>query len=361
MKNRRPGLVVAFICALTLVACRQEAQVAAPVVSVSPSASVSPSPSPTPSPTARAAWPFDGRLLIADRGNNRLVLVDAQKHVLWAFPSRSMPAPPGGFYFPDDAFFTDHGSALIVNEEENHMIVRLSFPAGRVLWTYGHPGRAGSAAGYLNQPDDAYLLANGNVIVADASNCRVLTIDHRKRVVGQIGRAGYCAHNPPRALAYPNGDTPLANGNILISEVTGSYIDEVTPAGKVVWSVHLPIPYPSDPQQIGPNRYVVASYARPGGIVEFDRRGRILWQYRPRSGEAMLDHPSLAEVLQNGLICVNDDYRARVVIIDPKTQRIVWQYGHTDRPGRAPGYLFVPDGFDLLAPDNTTPTHPYTG
>ncbi|MGZ4129104.1 MAG: hypothetical protein ACXVEX_13385, partial [Actinomycetota bacterium] len=67
MKNRRPGLVVAFICALTLVACRQEAQVAAPVVSVSPSASVSPSPSPTPSPTARAAWPFDGRLLIADR------------------------------------------------------------------------------------------------------------------------------------------------------------------------------------------------------------------------------------------------------------------------------------------------------
>ncbi|MGZ4142948.1 MAG: hypothetical protein ACXVQY_10590, partial [Actinomycetota bacterium] len=77
--------------------------------------------------------------------------------------------------------------------------------------------------------------------------------------------------------------------------------------------------------------------------------------------EAMLDHPSLAEVLPNGLICVNDDYRARVVIIDPKTQRIVWQYGHTDRPGRAPGYLFVPDGFDLLAPDNTTPTHPYTG
>lgn len=75
----------------------------------------------------------------------------------------------------------------------------------------------------------------------------------------------------------------------------------------------------------------------------------------------MLNHPSLAERLPNGLIGANDDYRHRVVIIDPKTKRIVWQYGHTDRPGTKPGYLRIPDGFDLLSPGGTTPTHPYTG
>jgi hypothetical protein len=26
----------------------------------------------------------------------------------------------------------------------------------------------------------------------------------------------------------------------------------------------------------------------------------------------------------------------------------VWQYGHTDHPGTAPGYLSIPDGMDFL-------------
>jgi len=75
----------------------------------------------------------------------------------------------------------------------------------------------------------------------------------------------------------------------------------------------------------------------------------------------MLDHPSLAEQLPNGFIATNDDYRDRVVIINPHTRRIVWQYGRTDSPGTGPNHLVTPDGFDLLAPGGRTPTHPYTG
>jgi hypothetical protein len=75
----------------------------------------------------------------------------------------------------------------------------------------------------------------------------------------------------------------------------------------------------------------------------------------------MLDHPSLVERLPNGLLCVNDDFRHRVVIVDPATKQIVWQYGRTDVPGTSAGLLNIPDGFDLLAPNNTTPTHPQTG
>ena len=48
-------------------------------------------------------------------------------------------------------------------------------------------------------------------------------------------------------------------------------------------------------------------------------------------------------------------------MIDPATRRIVWQYGHTDRAGRATGMLDTPDGFDLLLAGGTTPTHPQTG
>ena len=328
----------------------------ATVVALSPERLTMPKPAAAP-----AKPPFSGQLLIADRGNDRLLVVNAQKHILWHFPSRAHPAPPGGFYFPDDAFFIHGGTGIISNEEQNERIVQLSFPAGKLLWSYGHPGVTGSEPGYLHEPDDAYLLKDGTVSVADAQNCRVLLISHAKKILQTFGNPESCSHEPPRLLGSPNGDTPLANGDILVSEVNGSYIDEITPTGKLVWTVHLPIAYPSDPQQLGPNRYLVADYTRPGGIYEFDRAGKILWSYHPSSGSRMLNHPSLAEQLPNGLIAANDDYRARVVIIDPRTRRIVWQYGHTGEPGTGPDHLRLPDGFDLLAPNGTTPTHPYTG
>jgi N-acetylneuraminic acid mutarotase len=318
-------------------------------------------PSPT-SPAAKAGPPpFAGRLLIADRGNDRLLVVNADKKILWRFPSHAHPAPPGGFYFPDDAFFTHGGTQIISNEEQNERIVQIAFPSGRLLWSYGHPGVAGSEPGYLHEPDDAYLWRDGTVSVADAQNCRVLIISHAKKVLKRFGDPSRCEHEPPHALGSPNGDTPLRNGDLLVSEVNGSYIDEITRTGKLVWSVQLPIEYPSDPQQLAPDRFLVADYTSPGGIYEFNRRGRILWSYHPSSGPGMLDHPSLAERLPGGLIAANDDYRHRVVIIDPQSRRIVWQYGRTDSPGRGHDHLNTPDGFDLLSPQGTTPTHPYTG
>jgi hypothetical protein len=303
--------------------------------------------------------PFRGRLLIADRGNNRLLVVNARKRVLWRYPG-SRPAPRGGFYFPDDAFFIDHGRGIISNEEQNEAVVELGYPSGRLTRSLGHPGIIGTGPGYFHEPDDAYLLRDGTVTVADAQNCRVVFLGPSRRA-SQIGTTGSCVHDPPKSLASPNGDTPLANGDVLVSEVNGSYIDELTRGGRLVWSIQLPIAYPSDPQQLGPNRYLVADYSRPGGVYEFDRQGHILWSYRPASGPRMLDHPSLAERFPGGLIAVTDDYRDRVVLIDPHTKRIVWQYGRAARPGTGPDRLRIPDGFDLLAPSGYTPTHPYTG
>ena len=41
------------------------------------------------------------------------------------------------------------------------------------------------------------------VLVADIENCRVLRISPARRIVGSIGAAGRCAHDPPRALLDP--------------------------------------------------------------------------------------------------------------------------------------------------------------
>ena len=304
---------------------------------------------------------FGARLLIADRGNNRLLLLNAAMHVVWKYPSAAAPRDPLRFYFPDDAFFTGHGTAIISNQEQNDTIVKIAYPSGKIVWSYGHPRRPGTAPGYLHEPDDAYLLNNGQITVADAVNCRVLVINANGTVAHQIGTDGVCVHHPPASIGSPNGDTPLPDGNLLISEINGSWVSEFTRSGKLVWTAQLPISYPSDPQQLGPNRYLIADYASRGQILEFNRVGRILYRYHPASGPGRLDHPSLAELLPSGVFMVNDDFNNRMVAIDPATGALVWQYGVTGRHGTGPGRLHTPDGFDLLLPDGSTPTHRTTG
>jgi outer membrane protein assembly factor BamB len=306
---------------------------------------------------------FGDQLLIADRGNNRLIVLDDTGKVIWQYPSADRPAPPGGFYFPDDAFFVDHGKRILINQENNETLVELAYPSGKVMWRYGHPHQPGSAPGYLDNPDDAYLLRNGDISVADTKNCRILVLDPTTgQVLHQIGTAGGCTHNPPSELGSPNGDTPLPDGDLLVSEINGSFIDEYTTSGHLVWSVQLPaVAYPSDPQYLGNGRYLVVDYSQPGAIVEFDHSGRILYRYAPGGLPGELDQPSLGELLPSGVFLVNDDYNDRMVAIDPATGALVWQYGTTGVPGAAPGQLDIPDGFDLLAPGGSTPTHTATG
>ncbi len=185
-------------------------------------------------PSARPGAPgagspyFGGKLLIADRGNNRLLLLNASLHLAWKYPSAHTARDPSRFYFPDDAFFIDHGTAILSNQEQNETIIKIAYPSGKIIWSYGHPRHSGSAPGYLHEPDDAYLLRNGQITVADASNCRVLVINQNHTVAHQIGTTGVCTHDPPASMGSPNGDTPLPDGNLLISEINGSWVSEYT-------------------------------------------------------------------------------------------------------------------------------------
>jgi hypothetical protein len=205
----------------------------------------------------------------------------------------------------------------------------------------------GSDSTHLNTPDDAYELPNGSFTVADAYNCRILFIRNH-RIVRSIGHSGDCRHAPPNAIGDVNGDTPLPDGGVLVSEINGSWIDNFGPNGRLRYAVQAPVGYPSDPQPLPGGRILLADYSAPGHIIIMDRTGKVLWRYGPSDGPGKLDHPSLAMALPNGNIAVNDDFRNRVVVIDPRSNRIVWQYGHTDSGGTGPGYLHIPDGMDFI-------------
>ncbi|MDE3024503.1 MAG: hypothetical protein KGI93_02925 [Acidobacteriota bacterium] len=288
-----------------------------------------------------------GALLIADRGNDRMLLVDSHHRILWHFPNARDLARGVHLYFDDDTFVEPGGKAIVSNEEEAHTIVSVNIATHARVHLYGTPGVRGSGPNELNTPDDAYVLPNGTLTVADAYNCRVLFI-RAHRIVKQLGTTGVCRHDPPRYLGAVNGDTPLPGGGVLVSEIQGSWIDDISGSGKLRWAVQAPVSYPSDPQPLPGGRILLADYSSPGAALIINRRGRVLWRYRPVSGWAALDHPSLAMMLPNGNIAVNDDYNDRVVVIDPKTNRIVWQYGHAGIAGTGAGYLNTPDGLDFV-------------
>jgi hypothetical protein len=293
-------------------------------------------------------------VLIADEGNNRLLLVDPRGRVRWVFPR-----PGGGFFGPpDDAFISPDGRAIIATQEIYDRVTVLDIARRQVLRRYGHPGTPGSAPGYFSHPDDAMLLPGGDVLLADIINCRILILaPGRWHVLRQLGSPAACGHHPPAAFGSPNGVFPLRNGHFLVTEINGDWVDAMNLRGRVFWSARPPgVAYPSDANEMSPGRYLVADYSYPGQVVIFDRAGRALWRFRPR-GRRPLNHPSLALPLPNGNILVNDDYNHRVIVIDYRTKRIIWQYGHYGVPGRSPGYLNNPDGVDVAPPFSLLITH----
>ena len=304
----------------------------------------------TPRPAPAGVLP--GNLLIADRANNRVIEVNPDHQVVWEFPRPGDLRPGQHFRWPDDAFYAPDGRTIVVNEEEAHAVVLVDYATHRIVWQYGLPERRGSAPGYLNGPDDAYMWPDGSIGVADIRNCRILLIDRiSKSIKRQLGRTGACLHHPPRSFALPNGDTPLQNGDLLVTEIGGSWVSEMGWDGSLRWTTRAPgIRYPSDAQMLADGNILLVDYSRPGQVLIMASNGKPVWQYAPRHGAGMLDHPSLAIELSNGLIAVNDDFRDRVLVIDPKSNQIVWQYGVNDRRGRSQGMLFIPDGLDSKPP-----------
>jgi DNA-binding beta-propeller fold protein YncE len=291
--------------------------------------------------------PVPGYLMVADRNNDRIVIINPQtKRIVWRFPRPGDVRPGQSFHDPDDAFFAPGYRFISTNEEFNQSIAEIDLRTHRIVWSYGHAGERGSAPGYLSNPDDAYVLPNGSVMVADIENCRVLVISRAKHVVRELGHAGSCGHDPPQGLSSPNGATPLPDGGVLVTEI-GGWVDRISRSGRLLYSVRTPTTYPSDAQLLPNGNILVAGFNNPGRVDEITPSGRLVWTFAP-TGYWSLDQPSLAVRWPNGMIAVTDDWHHRVLVVDPRTKHVVWSYGHLDRPGTAPGYLDKPDGLDLL-------------
>jgi DNA-binding beta-propeller fold protein YncE len=296
-----------------------------------------------------ASWgkPLPYPIMIADRRNNRLIEIAPDKRIVWEFPSPNLAYYRGN----EDVNFSADGKLLAVSEEDNFDLHIVDIEQKAVTWTWGIPDHRGKKDRLLNYPDDSHLLADGQFLTADIRNCRVLIIDPKTNQITTQWGDGQCKHNPPQQLAWPNGATPLENGDILVTEITDAWISRITREGKVLWSVKAPgLRYPSDTfPTVDGKQLIVADFAKPGRVVIFDpATGKSTWEYFHKDGEGALDHPSIArELPDTGDILIVDDLHDRVIVVDRKTKAIIWQYGQLGVKGHKPGLLNYPDGVDI--------------
>jgi len=94
---------------------------------------------------------------------------------------------------------------------------------------------------------------------------------------------------------------------------------------------------------------IVADFWKPGKVVIVDpQTKKVTWEYFFKDGEQMLDHSSIARELPGtGDILIVDDLHDRVIVVDRQTKQIIWQYGEVGKKGHTLGLLNYPDGVDI--------------
>jgi hypothetical protein len=103
-----------------------------------------------------------GYILIADRGNNRILVVGPQGKTVFLYPTAADITAGRRLIYNDDTFVEPGGRALIANEEDNHAIVEVGLNDHSLKVLFGHPGQLGPGATHLHTPDDAYALPDGS-------------------------------------------------------------------------------------------------------------------------------------------------------------------------------------------------------
>ena len=228
-----------------------------------------------------------------------------------------------GLNNPKDADRLSNGNILI-SDYMNHRVIEVD-SAGNIVWEYSSVGIEGLS--------DAERLTNGNTLIAAMNSHRVIEVDSEGNIVWEYSIGLYRPVNVER----------LSNGNTLISDAWNHRVIEVDPACNIVWEYSTGLNRPFNSQRLS-NGNTLISDAWNNRVIEVDPAGNIVWEY-----STGLYRPFDAGRLLNGNTLITDSLNDRVIEIDP-AGNIVWEYNTG---------LDCPADADRLSNGNTLITDSY--
>ncbi|MDD2666886.1 MAG: hypothetical protein PHI74_07865, partial [Methanocellales archaeon] len=182
-----------------------------------------------------------------------------------------------------------------------------------------------------NNPSRAERLPDGNTLIADSGNDRVIEVAPDGTIVWEY------------TGGWPQAAHRLSNGNTLISDFDEDFypfVKEVAPDGTIVWQYSTGLNNPIDADRLPDGNTLITDWGDEYPfVIEVAPNGTIVWEY-----STGLFWPSEADRLPNGNTLISDTDNSRVIEVAPDGT-IVWQYSganafDADR---------LPDGNTLIA------------
>lgn len=149
--------------------------------------------------------PFDGTILITDQGNQRIIRVNADKLILWQFPTN--PPNLSQLNTPNSAEQLENGFILIADEGNNRAI-EVNPQNNQIVKIF-------TAGGSISGCAFASRLENGNTLLTDSGNSRIVEVNSSDQIVWQYltNQEFNSIPNPlpTRGLRLKNGDTIISD------------------------------------------------------------------------------------------------------------------------------------------------------
>jgi hypothetical protein len=293
-----------------------------------------------------------GNILITDQFNNRVIEIDPEGSIVWQFGNGPGDTSANAIVGTNDAERVGNltlmsGTGIPAGATKNckksgcvDNRVILVDRGGNIVWQYGQFGVTGFGPNQLNTPVQNTYLPNGNVLITDQGNERIIEVRRSDNaIVWQYGENGVIG-NGPNQLNNPNAAELLANGHILISDENNNRAIEVThttpseivktfTAGGTVSGVAFASRLP--------NGNTLLTDSNNSRIVEVDPNDKVFWEYftntRPGSNPSPL--PTRAVRLANGNTLISDQFNDQVIVVN-FSKVIVASYGTINNPGFSP-------------------------
>jgi len=250
-----------------------------------------------------------GTCFIADTHNGRTLEINSSGEIIgvelgMSEPHRIKPV--------------NENELLIVDSCASQVIL-IDRTSRESLWSYGLGHKKhGKNKGQLNNPTDATVLSNGNILIADTGNGRLLELNNQGKMVWSSENKSF-----KYSLNLPISVQDLKNGNFLVTDAGLNKVIEISKKGDIVWSFGTgqsgnkdnQLDYPTDSLRLDNGNTMIVDSLNYR-ILEISKEGYFIWEFGGRGQPDGLFEPTSIAWLPNNHILIADQHNHRVVEID---------------------------------------------
>lgn len=242
------------------------------------------------------------------------------------------------------------GAKVLLTDNPRHRVMEVDPTTNAIVWQYGQTGVPGSGTNQLNYPNEAIPLTNGNILIADTYNGRIIEIDSATKAIVWTYTTKYPNNFKPvdikRCVDY-TGETPTNSLLITDGGIGMSRVIEVTyPGGAIIWELSsMSIGGTGDyifweaekRSGIGTPTYLITCRSQTGkdSVMEVERgqypnSGSVRWQYGydpMNPGTSTLSDPHDANWTPCGNVLITNTDKQQVIEVQPTPPfggNIVW-------------------------------------